>query len=187
MAGLDFVPCGQRAPCSGCPFQAGGYKKFTGWGGGAPLLAFVCSSPPPFSGAGEYSPFTGPLGTLLLKIIKSPKLEDKDVFLSFAMRCIAAKERHHESDAMQEACRSCAPLLREDIKKLSPHVVLAMGAGACHVLTGDRNIEALRGTIRDFHGIKVIPTYGIEELINDSGLKRAVWEDIQLAMAALKT
>jgi len=88
--------------------------------------------------------------------------------------------------ALKEAYRSCAPLLREKIKGQSPLVVVAMGEEACLALTGTSDIEGSRGDFADFDGIKVVPTYGIKELIGKRALRKPVWGDILLALSALK-
>jgi len=193
LAGLDFAP--RSAPpsanlkagleCPACPFRTSRDGLFRGWGNDHPRLTFVSTTPPPPSASGEYSPFTGEHGELLLKIIKSPKLDDKDLSLCFALRCMPPHGT--EPEAIQRAYRACAPLLREEIKRLNPEVVLAMGEEACEALTGKSDIKASRGRFSDFQGIKVMPTYGIDELLKDKGLKKEVWADIQLAMKALKS
>ncbi len=186
LAGLDFAPSTKAAVCSACPLGTGRAGLFKGWGGIRPKLAFVCATPPPCRGKGEYSPFTGELGELLLKIIKSTKLHEQDLHLLFAIRCIPSSGQDTDPEALQGGFHSCAPLLREEIKELRPLVVMAMGSKACEALTGQADIGACRGNFFDFQGIRIMPTHGIEELLRDKSIRKAAWEDIKLAMKALE-
>jgi len=196
LSGLEFAPKSaaqnispqSSLECPGCPFQSNREGPFRGWGGVSPMLSFVCATPPPFVGQEEYSPFTGKLGEQISKIISAAgeagNLDDTALSLSFALRCLPPQDA--ECDALKKALRSCAPLLREEIQGLGPIVVVAMGAEACLALTGVSDIEASRGTFFDLDGIKIMPTYGINELISDRSLRRPIWADIQLALKALK-
>jgi len=196
LSGVDFAPyatpqeASSKDPlaCSACPFRSSSTSRFKGWGGKHPELAFISSTPPPCGESGEYNPFTGEAGSQTDRIIRAAKdagnLGDEGVSLSFAIRC--APPRDAPPTALKGAYASCAPLLREDITGQDPVVAVAMGAEAFEALTGKTDIGRSRGRFLDFSGIKVVPTYGIEELIRDRGLRKLVWEDIQLALSALK-
>jgi len=196
LSGIDFAPyatpqeasCKAPHACPACPFRSSSASRFKGWGGKHPELAFISAEPPPYRGSGEYTTFTGEVGSQIDRIIRAAKdagnLGDEGVSLSFAIRC--APPRDAPPTALKGAYASCAPLLREEIKTLGPVVAVAMGAEAFEALTGNADIERLRGRFFDLSSIKVVPTYGMEELIRDRGLRKLVWEDIQLALSALK-
>jgi len=199
LSGVDFAPYAtpQEAPCKAppacpaCPFRSNSASRFKGWGGKHPELAFVSSTPPPYRGSGEYNPFTGEVGSQIDRIIRAAKdagrLDDEGVSLSFAIRCATPpRDAPPPSQALKAAYASCAPLLREDIQEQGPVVAVAMGAEAFEALTGNADIGRSRGRFFDLSGIKVVPTYGVKELIRDRGLRKLVWEDIQLALSALK-
>jgi len=183
-------PAASEAPleCHACPFRSSRAGLFKGWGGKEPKLAFVSAAAPPYCGSGEYSPFTGEAGSQIDRIIRAAKdsgrLDDEGVSLSFAIRC--APPRDANALTLQGAYASCAPLLREDIQGQGPAVAVAMGAEAFEALTGKADIGRSRGRFFDFSGIKVVPTYGVKELIGDRSLRKLVWEDILFALSALK-
>jgi len=196
LSGLDLAPysaprskaCDESIECTACPFQSDRAGLFRGWGGEHAKLAFVSATPPPCAENGEYNPFTGRVGEQTGKIIKAAKnvadLEDEDISLFFVTECIPPQGT--SPDTLKDAYRSCAPLLEKKIKAQGPLVVVAMGEVAFRALTGSSDIEGSRGKFSLFNDIKVIPTYGIKELIGDRTLRRPVWEDILLALGALK-
>jgi DNA polymerase len=174
--------------CNACPFRSSRTGLFKGWGGKEPQLAFVSAAPPAPANGREYTPFTGEAGSQIERIIRAAQdagdLGDNGVSLSFAIRCAPPSDA--SPPTLKGAYASCAPLLRKEIEGHGPVVVVAMGAEAFEALTGKTDIGRSRGRFFDFSGIKVVPTYGITELIRDRGLRKLVWEDILFALSALK-
>jgi len=204
LLGLSFLPSAssdaleaEKIPevCGACPFCKERLGVFRAWGGVSPRLVFVLAAPAPFDGDGEYSPFTGEAGGQIGKIIKAAAAEaglgDEDIALTFARRCLLPPGQRPASHLLEKAFKCCAPLLREEVEALAPSVVVAMGAEACSALTGRSDIEASRGELLHLEGTAGSPTlvqatYGLSELLGDNKLRRPVWDDILLAIKALK-
>ncbi len=180
--------------CGACPLRKRRQGVFQALGAERPRMLFVCDSPAPFVGDGEYSPFTGESGELIGKIMKAAaaeaKLDDEDIALTFAARCILPRGLRPAKEDMEQAFKCCAPLLIEEVQALAPGVVVAMGAEACGVLTGRVDVEASGGELLRLgtagSDIPVRATYGISELLRDNKLRRPVWDDILLAIKTLK-
>ncbi|MFQ5427671.1 MAG: uracil-DNA glycosylase family protein [Thermodesulfobacteriota bacterium] len=203
--GLTFIPSagGPLEPgespgegCEACPLRGERQGVFSPWGSSRPRLVFVSAMPPPPMEEGEYSPFTGEEGRQLEKIMQAAADEAvlgiSDMALTFAAKCIMPPHTGTEPQVLERAYRACARLLRGEILELSPSVVVAMGAEATMALTGLSDLKAARGRLHEFSGeagpggIQVMPTYGLKELLVQKTLKRPVWDDIQLAIKALK-
>ncbi len=189
-AGEDFGP----APCKTCPLGSERQGVSVPWGGTRPQVVFVSAAP--LSGCKDGgSPFVGEAGAQLEKIINATKSEarlgDDDIVLTYARKCSLASGSEIPSEVLKRAFTACAPVLREEILALNPSVVIAMGAEALRALTGVEDIKAARGRLHDLagaadSGLKVQPTYGLQELMGNNKLRRPVWDDILLAIKALK-
>ncbi len=202
LAGVDLLPLGREgvgsrgvepAECAACPFSKTREAIFEGLGGECPKLAFVCDVPPPASswGTARYSPFTGEKGQLLRRIIEAAQqkagLGEDDMAILFAIRCVPPKNR--ERAQLEEAFEACAPLLREGLACLAPPVVLAFGDEALRALTGPDGQAPQRGALTEIHGMKVILTHGLDDLLRDDDqktLRTATWSHIQRALKVLE-
>ncbi|MFQ5354002.1 MAG: uracil-DNA glycosylase family protein [Thermodesulfobacteriota bacterium] len=203
--GLAFVPSmredespavAEDPGCRECPLREERQGLYEWPGEKRPQIVFVSAMPPPPMEEGEYSPFTGEAGRQLEKIMEATGAEAglgiSDIALTFAVKCIMPPHRGTEPQVLERAYRACAKLLRGEILEFAPSVVIAMGAEAARALTGLSDLKAARGRLHEFSGeagpvgIQVMPTYGLKELLVQKSLKRPVWDDIQLAIKALK-
>lgn len=203
LAGVDLLPrceekrdekAGARAECAACPLRERREGLFGGLGGERPRLVFVANVPPhgsADSGKGG-SPLRGASGELLGKIMEAARkkagLKEADLRLLFAMRCVPQEGTGQA--LIDEARRACAPLLREDIARLGPSVVIALGQKALGAVMG-RDPEMAPGPVGvllEHQGCKVMPTHGLEELLADDEkktLRAAAWKDIQRALKVI--
>ena len=117
------------------------------------------------------------------------------VYVANVVKCvikdelIAAVHRSVRSPEIQ-ACRGY--LLRQ-ISLVRPRVIVLFGGVALSALFGKGSIKSARGKWQEFQGIPVMPTYHPSFVLNtakskadETGFKRLVWQDLQLAMAKLK-
>jgi DNA polymerase len=67
-------------------------------------------------------------------------------------------------------------------------MIVALGKFAAQSLLRQPNtpISALRGKFHQYQGVKVMPTYHPAFLLRQPGMKRVVWEDLQLVMQELE-
>ncbi len=69
---------------------------------------------------------------------------------------------------------------------IKPDIVCALGdIAAKSLLETSVPLSRLRGRFHDYQGIRVMPTYSPEYLIEYPDAKRMAWEDIKLVMGEL--
>ena len=61
--------------------------------------------------------------------------------------------------------------LFKEIEKRAPKIVLALGAAAAYLLTGDQKIKDSRGYLTEANGVKILPTYHPRTVLTDYGLR----------------
>jgi len=74
----------------------------------------------------------------------------------------------------------CEPYLWKQLEIIKPKIILCLGRIAAQVLlkTND-SLTAMRGTIHDYRGIKLMVTYHPAALLRNPHWKRPTWEDVQ--------
>ncbi|MCB1024542.1 MAG: hypothetical protein KDB79_09135, partial [Acidobacteria bacterium] len=121
-------------------------------------------------------PFVGRAGQLLTKMIEGIDLKREDVFIGNINRCRPPGNRQPQTD---EAV-VCRPFLLREIAVVRPKVIVVMGNTACQNLLDTKiGITKLRGSFKDYFGVKVMPTFHPAYLLRDPRKKREVWEDLK--------
>ncbi|MEZ5344050.1 MAG: uracil-DNA glycosylase [Pyrinomonadaceae bacterium] len=121
-------------------------------------------------------PFVGRAGQLLTKMIESIDLTRDEVFIGNINRCRPPGNRQPQAD---EAI-VCRPFLLREIAVVRPKVIVVMGNTACqNLLDTKTGITKLRGSFKDYFGVKVMPTFHPAYLLRDPRKKREVWEDLK--------
>src|SRR5258706_7616361 len=76
---------------------------------------------------------------------------------------------------------SCMPFLEEQIRLISPKVIVTLGPFAAQaVLETDEPIGRMRGRWRTARGVRVMPTFHPAFLLRSPERKKDVWEDMKL-------
>ena len=128
------------------------------------------------------APFVGRAGKLLTKIIEAIDLTRDDVFIGNINRCRPPGNRQPQADEVEV----CKPFLLREIAVVKPKVIVVMGNTACQNLLETKvGITKLRGTFKDYFGVKVMPTFHPAYLLRDPRKKREVWEDLKTVRAYL--
>ena len=127
-------------------------------------------------------PYSGKAGELLNKIIFAMNLTRDEIFITLAVKCCLP-------DKMQPNLKDiavCRHYLMREIKMIKPEIVCALGDIATKsLLETSVSLSRLRGRFHDYQGIRVMPTYSPEYLIEHPDAKRMVWEDIKKVMVKL--
>ena len=111
-------------------------------------------------------PFSGRSGELLAKMIEALGLNPLEVFLCHVITSIRSLERPLETLSTLSAH--------------SPKVIVALGESAAHTLLRTQApFSELRGRFHDSQGLKIMPTFHPEYLLNHPGSKRDAWSDLQ--------
>lgn len=161
--------------CTRCPLSKERKRIVHSTGNFNARLMFIGEAP----GADEDEqgkPFVGRAGNLLTKIIEGIGLKREDVFIGNINRCRPPGNRA----PVPEETAACKPFLLREIEIIRPKVIVVLGATAAHNLLEVKTpISHLRGTFRDYHGVKVMPTFHPAYLLRDPHKKREVWEDMK--------
>ena len=77
--------------------------------------------------------------------------------------------------------------LLEQIRAINPRAIIGMGAHMIEVALGQSiALTQYRGKWAQCAGYRLMPTYGLDQVLQDETLKRPVWNDLQLVMHFLK-
>jgi uracil-DNA glycosylase family 4 len=121
--------------------------------------------------------FVGRAGQLLTKIIEAMGMKREDVFICNVLKCRPPNNRNPEADEVA----SCMPFLEEQIRLISPKVIVTLGTFAAQaVLETDEPIGRMRGRWRTARGVRVMPTFHPAFLQRSPERKKDVWEDMKL-------
>jgi len=121
--------------------------------------------------------FVGKAGQLLTKIIEAIGKKREDVYICNVLKCRPPDNRNPEPDEVA----SCMPFLGEQIRLVSPRVIVTLGTFAAQaLLETDEPIGRIRGRWRSAHGARVMPTFHPAFLLRSPDRKKDVWEDMKL-------
>jgi DNA polymerase len=121
-------------------------------------------------------PFVGRAGKLLDRILAAIDLDRSSVYITNIVKCRPPRNRAPRGDEVT----ACLWMLEEQIRIMSPGVILALGASAARTLTGRREgIGVLRGSMHSYMGVPLMATYHPAALLRSPALKRPVWDDVR--------
>lgn len=173
------------AGCGACGLRRGSARPVAGAGGQRPVIMFVGGFPT----AGdeeEGRPFSGGDGVQLEKIIAWMSTKAgfgrDEAYLCHAVKCAPPSGKAPS----REEAGACRPILERQVKALAPRVIVALGPVAAGSILGSADVKGLRGRFHAFNGIKVMPTYGPAELLENPALKKETQEDMLLVIEYLK-
>lgn len=128
-------------------------------------------------------PFVGRAGQLLTKIIEAMGLKREDVYIANVLKCRPPNNRM----PLPTEILACGENLRMQVEAINPRVICTLGKFASQTLLGTETpISSLRGSFREYNGIKVMPTFHPAYLLRNPQDKRLVWEDMKKVMKVLK-
>ena len=136
----------------------------------------------------EGEPFVGRAGRLLTEMIeKCFHRRRSEVYIANIVKCRPPGNRDPKADEVA----SCLPFLQRQIASVRPRVICVLGSVAVRALFPElRGIGAARGSVREFAGIPVVPTFHPAYLLRAEGerlleLKREVGGDAGTALRIL--
>lgn len=167
--------------CTRCKLCKGRTQIVFGVGNPKAELVFVGEGP----GAEEDAqglPFVGAAGQLLTKMIEAMGLRRQDVYICNVVKCRPPGNRDPEPDEIE----ACEPFLKAQLASIQPRAIVALGRFAVQTLLRDKTpITRLRGTWREFSGIRLMPTFHPAYLLRYPSEKRRAWSDLQQVMKFL--
>jgi DNA polymerase len=122
-------------------------------------------------------PFVGKAGQLLTKILAAIKLERDEVYIANILKCRPPNNRKPFASEENE----CEPFLKKQIELIKPAFILALGLTAVDcLLKKTHKMGDIRGSVLEYHGIKMLVTYHPAALLRNPNWKPLVWEDVKL-------
>ncbi|OQA56229.1 MAG: Uracil DNA glycosylase superfamily protein [Candidatus Omnitrophica bacterium ADurb.Bin277] len=129
-------------------------------------------------------PFVGRAGQLLTKIIEAMGMTREEVFICNVLKCRPPENRPPAPDEVV----NCRPFLKQQLELIRPEIIVALGNHACQaLLSTDKGISQLRGSMQSYEGIPVMCTYHPAYLLRNPAEKKKVWEDMKKVIRFLAT
>ena len=127
-------------------------------------------------------PFVGAAGQLLTKMILAMGLKREDVYI-----CNVLKDRPPANrPPLPEEIEACLPFLQEQLVLIQPKVICTLGAVATKALLGPHvAITQVRGTLREYLGTPLVPTFHPAYLLRNPPAKKYAWRDLKKVKALL--
>ena len=127
-------------------------------------------------------PFVGAAGQLLTKMIEAMGLQRQEVYI-----CNVLKDRPPANRTpLPEEVEACVPFLQEQLTIIEPAVICTLGAVATKALLGPyASITKIRGQVREYHGIPLVPTFHPAYLLRNPDAKKFAWSDLKLVKRLL--
>lgn len=129
-------------------------------------------------------PFVGRAGQLLTKMINAMGFKREEVYI-----CNVLKDRPPGNRTpLPEEMEACLPFLEEQLRIVQPKVICTLGSVATKALLGPYvSIMKVRGELREFQGIPLIPTLHPAYLLRNPPAKKLAWEDLKKVKKLLET
>ena len=168
--------------CRRCPLYRTRTQAVVSDGSPSAKLVFVGEAP----GRDEDlqgKPFVGAAGQLLTKMIEAMGLRRQDVYI-----CNVLKDRPPGNRTpLPEEVEACLPFLQEQLAIVQPKVICVLGAVAAKALLGPyTSITKVRGQVRDYQGIPLVPTFHPAYLLRNPPAKRFAWADLKKVKTLLE-
>jgi DNA polymerase len=122
--------------------------------------------------------FIGRSGEMLDRMITNVLgLKKNEVYITNVIKCVPNSYYTPTVDELN----CCKPYLLNQIELVKPEVIITLGDLPYMYLTGDMGVELskVRGVIREFGDMKLIPTYHPLYLLRNPSLKKDVLDDLK--------
>ncbi|MCI4400275.1 MAG: uracil-DNA glycosylase [Campylobacteraceae bacterium] len=128
-------------------------------------------------------PFVGKAGELLTKMIENAiGIKREDAYIANIVKC---RPPNNRVPAPSEVA-SCKPYLEKQIELIKPELIVALGATALNSLLGqNHSIMKVRGTLMEYKGAKLIPTFHPSFLLRNPSAKKEAYADMLLIKSLL--
>jgi uracil-DNA glycosylase family 4 len=177
------------ASCQACGLCAGRKKTTLRAEAIRPCAWMLLCDPPDEDEDREGMPLVQSAGQLLDNMLRAVGKDRHSagsggVYVSNVVKC---RPPHGHIPQPSELAQ-CAAFLQREIALVQPQVILAMGHFARQLLLSEQPEQAAlplgkqRGNLYRYHGISVVVSYSISDLLRRSGDKAKAWADLCLAI-----
>lgn len=128
-------------------------------------------------------PYSGKAGELLNKMISAMNLTRDDIYITRAVKCcLPVGQKPKMADV-----NICKSYLDKELRLVRPDMICAFGQiAAMALLETSVPLSRLRGRFHDYRGMRVMPTYSPEYLLENVEAKRFVWEDLKQVIRVME-
>jgi DNA polymerase len=133
-------------------------------------------------------PFVGEAGQQLTGLIEKLGFRREDVYIANICKCRPPENRNPE----ESETAACFPFLNEQIRIISPVIIVALGKIAAYSLMKPAvpitkfSILRERGKWFEYNGVPVMPTTHPAYWLRNRSDKQQVWKEAQEAVARLR-
>jgi DNA polymerase len=133
-------------------------------------------------------PFVGHSGELLTKMLQAIDIDRNSVYITGVLKCRPPENRTPSLDEIS----TCIHFLKEQIKFVDSHCILALGEKAAHALLGSKlPLHALRGKVHPLDNRHVVVTYHPAYILRLAGerlktTRKEAWMDLQIIQKLYK-
>lgn len=177
--------------CTKCTLCETRTKTVFGQGNAGARLVFVGEAPGHDEDLQGLA-FVGKAGQLLTKMIEAMGLTRDQVYICNILKCRPPENR----DPAPNEISSCWPYLDQQLRIISPEVIVALGKPASQtLLRSTESIGRLRGNWHDYYTsgspsvgepTALMPTFHPAYLLRSPGEKVKAWSDLKMVMARLE-
>jgi uracil-DNA glycosylase len=171
------------AECQSCPLSK--HRKNIVFGGGSPLakIMFISNAPDEHDDETGTAFSKGDASLLQKKIFKKMQLKEEQIYFTHTVKCRPQEDRIPENNEVQ----ACNKILQHEIDIIKPKVIVTLGTlASANLLNSEEPISKLRGTIYDYQGIALMPTYHPNYLLKKLNARYDVWRDMQKVLNLIK-
>jgi len=140
----------------------------------------------------QRAPVQGDAGDLLDKMLAAIGLSREEVYITNLVKCFPGKDAR----AAENEIKTCLPFLFRQVEIICPKVICTMGLlSAQTLLHSRRSLFQLRGRFYSFNDlcssklqekIVIMPSLHPSLLLENSELKKASWQDLQIIQKKLQ-
>lgn len=176
----------RASSCRMC--RLGGVRRDIVWGSGpcdASIVFVAAGGNPNELEMGRIMP--GEAGVLLDRIISAmaklhPEAAPERIYMTNVIKCASFPAKPE----MREVAKCCLNILREEIRIISPKVVVVWGPLAYQAMFGGAGqVSQARGMVQKFENIPAVVTHHPLEILKNENLKGRTWADVKLAVEQL--
>ena len=180
-AALDAIRA-ELGPCTRCGLHEGRRNIVFGVGNPSAELVIVGEAP----GRDEDltgEPFVGRSGQLLTRMLQAIGIPREEAYICNVLKCRPPKNRDPEAHEIA----TCSPFMTRQIEAIGPKVIMTSGRFASQTLLGlELSMGRMRGTLRSFQGVPVVPMYHPAYLLRNPAAKREAYEDLLVIKSLLR-
>jgi DNA polymerase len=128
-------------------------------------------------------PFVGRAGKLLDQLIDRIGLKRENVYICNVLKCRPPNNRDPEETEIS----LCKGYLLSQLELVHPEIICTLGRHAYNTLCEvDERITRVRGQLKEFRGIMLLPTYHPSFLLRNQDKIKEAWEDMERLRQLLK-